>query len=183
MALCARLAPAALTRRANNILRIRELGRLALVQLLQTDFVLLLHAASLARNITPAHTRHASHAAHASKSATAHAAKHLREDVVHVGPGAAHAVRRIEGGHAVRVVEVPLVVIVEDLVGLLGGFEADFCFGAVGFGDFVGVVGEGGLDNVRMVSWRWGRGADFVVRFFDLGFAGGFADAEHLWCC
>lgn len=37
------------------------------------------------------------------------------------------------------VVEVALLVIVENLVGLADGFEADFCFGALAFGDFVGV--------------------------------------------
>jgi hypothetical protein len=40
----------------------------------------------------------------------------------------------------VGVVEVALVVIVEDLVGLLCGFEADFGVSAVAFCDFVGVV-------------------------------------------
>jgi hypothetical protein len=40
----------------------------------------------------------------------------------------------------VGVVEASLIVIVEDFVGLFGGFEADFSFGALVFGDLVRVV-------------------------------------------
>jgi len=45
----------------------------------------------------------------------------------------------------VGIVEVSLVVIVKDVVGFLNGFEFNFCFFTLGFGDFVGVAGEGRL--------------------------------------
>ena len=41
-----------------------------------------------------------------------------------------------------RVVEVALVIVGEDLVGLFGRLEADFGFFALLDGDLVGVVGE-----------------------------------------
>jgi hypothetical protein len=49
----------------------------------------------------------------------------------------------------VGIVEVPLVVIVENFVGLLRGLEPDFCFFALSFGDLVWVVCECGLLLVR----------------------------------
>jgi hypothetical protein len=64
----------------------------------------------------------------------------LRKNVVHVGSAAAHAVGRVEGGHAVCVVQVSLLVIVEDFVSLFRSLEADLCFFALFFGDLVGVV-------------------------------------------
>jgi hypothetical protein len=45
----------------------------------------------------------------------------------------------------VGIVESPLVLIVEDLVCLFRGLESDLGFGSFVLGNFVGVVGEGGL--------------------------------------
>jgi hypothetical protein len=143
MALGPLLAARALALVAHDVLGVRELGRLALVQLLQRDLVLLLHAAALARHVAPRPAaRHAAEATHTGHSTEpAHAAHHRREDVVHVRLLAA-AAGRVEGGHAVRVVEVALVIVGEDLVGLFGGLEADLGFFALLDGDLVRVVGE-----------------------------------------
>lgn len=117
IALGALLAAAALAHVADNVLGVCELCRLALVQLLQRDFVLLLYRPALARHMAATghatHTAHAAHAVHASEAA--HAAKHLRKDVVNVGAFAAHASASggVKGGHAVRVVQVALVIIGE----------------------------------------------------------------------
>lgn len=43
------------------------------------------------------------------------------------------------------IVEVALLVIVEDFVGLASRFEANFSFGAFRFCDFVGMMGQCGL--------------------------------------
>lgn len=45
------------------------------------------------------------------------------------------------------VVEVALVFIVEDIVGLLDGLEADLCGFSLGFGNLVRVVGKRGLSH------------------------------------
>jgi hypothetical protein len=141
--LCALLAATTLAHGADDVLRIRELGRLALVQLFQRDLVLLLYRSSFARYISATghashatHSRHTSHAAHA-----AHAAEHLREDVVHVRPAAHAAFGGVEGRHAVGVVHFTLVIVGENFVGLFCRLEAPFGFLAVVFCDFVGMVG------------------------------------------
>jgi hypothetical protein len=105
----------------------------------------LLYAPSFPRNITSRTTGHAAaHARHAPE--TAHAAEHLGEDIVHVG-SAAHAAAAggVEGGHAVGVVKVALVIVKKNLIGLLGGLEADLGFFALVLGDLVRVVCEGSL--------------------------------------
>jgi hypothetical protein len=63
----------------------------------------------------------------------------LRKDVVHVWLLTA-AAGGVEGGHAVCIVEVALVVIGEDFVGLLRGLETDLCFFALFHGDLVRVM-------------------------------------------
>jgi hypothetical protein len=141
------LATASLALFAHHLLGIGEPGSLAFVEFLQRDLVLALYILPFP-GLSPAawHSAHAAHAGHTTHawwhvSGEAHAAEHLREDVVDVGSLAhAAASRRIEGGHAVRVVEVSLVVIVEDLVCLAGCFEAYFSFLALVLCDFVGVV-------------------------------------------
>jgi hypothetical protein len=115
---------------------------------------------SAARHAT--HTTHAGHAAHTWHALSeAHAAEHLGENVVDVGSFAAHATasRGIEGSHAMGVVEVSLLVIVEDFVGLTGSLETNFGFGAFGFCDLVGVVGQCGLtqdqyERLGAFTWR-----------------------------
>lgn len=47
------------------------------------------------------------------------------------------------------IVDVTLIVIVEDIVGFLDGFESDLCFFAFAFGNFIGVVRKGGLLSVQ----------------------------------
>ena len=140
------LATGALALRADNVLGVGELCRLALVQFLEGHFVLLLNAPPFPWDIASRTTRHtAAHARHASEAA--HSAKHLGEDIVHVG-SAAHAAAAaggVEGGHAMGVVEVALIIVEEDLVGLLGGLKADLGFFALLLGDLVWVVCEGGL--------------------------------------
>jgi hypothetical protein len=140
------LATASLALFAHHLLGIGEPGSLALVQLLQRDLVLALYVLPFPR-LSPAawHTSHTAHTGHSSHawhvSGKAHAAEHLREDVVDIGSLAhAAASRGIEGGHAVRVVEVSFFVIVEDLVRLAGCFEAHFGFLTFMLCDFVGVV-------------------------------------------
>jgi len=63
----------------------------------------------------------------------------LRKDVVHIRLLAA-ATSRVEGGHAVSIVEVALVIVGQDFVGLFRGLEADLCFLTLLDGDLVGVV-------------------------------------------
>lgn len=144
--LSALFATAALALFAHHLLCVGEPGSLALVQLLQRDLVLALYILPFPRlSPTPwhpphtAHTGHTPHAWHAVSEA--HTAEHLRKDVVDVG-ALAHATssRRVEGGHAVRVVQLSLVVIVEDLVCLTGCFEAHFGLAAFRLCDLVGVV-------------------------------------------
>jgi hypothetical protein len=140
VALGSLLSARALALVANNVLGIGELGRLALVQLLERDLVLLLYAASLPGHVAPRAAGHAAHAAEASHSwHSAHPTKHLREDVVHVGLFAATA-SRVEGGHAVGIIEVALVIVGQNLVGLFRRLEADLCLLALFDGNLVGVV-------------------------------------------
>ena len=49
---------------------------------------------------------------------------------------------------------------------------------AFGFGDFVGVVGQRELLDVRGLGRGWGGGTDFVVRLFDFAGGRGGGDAE-----
>jgi hypothetical protein len=140
VALSTLLAATALADGAYNVLGVGEFGRLALVKLFQADLVLLLYGTAFSRDIPSAgHAAHAAHTRHAAESS--HAAEHLRKDVVHVGAAAAaHAVGRIEGGHAMGVVEVSLVVIVEDFVRLFRSLESNLSFSTLFFCDLVGVV-------------------------------------------
>lgn len=50
------------------------------------------------------------------------------------------ASRGVEGGHAMRVVQLALLLITENLVSLGDGFELDFGFRTLVLGDFVGMV-------------------------------------------
>jgi hypothetical protein len=139
LALSTLLAATAFADGTNDVLGVGELGRLALVELFEADLVLLLYRTTLPRDIATTGHAAASHTRHATKSA--HAAEHLRKDVVHVGAAAAaHAVGGVERGHAVRVVKVSLIVIVKDFVGLLCSLEPDLSFSALFFCDLVGVV-------------------------------------------
>jgi hypothetical protein len=138
LALSTLLAATAFTDGTNDVLGVGELGRLALVELFEADLVLLLYRTTLPRDIATTGHAAASHTRHATKSA--HAAEHLRKDVVHVGAAAAHAVGGVERGHAVRVVKVSLIVIVKDFVGLLCSLEPDLSFSTLFFCDLVGVV-------------------------------------------
>jgi hypothetical protein len=138
LALSTLLAATAFADGTNDVLGVGELGRLALVELFEADLVLLLYRTTLPRDIATTGHAAASHTRHATKSA--HAAEHLRKDVVHVGAAAAHAVGGVERGHAVRVVKVSLIVIVKDFVGLLCSLEPDLSFSTLFFCDLVGVV-------------------------------------------
>lgn len=141
VALGALLAARTLALVAHDVLRVGELGGLALVQLLERNLILLLYVGSLPGHIAPTgSTRHAAEASHAGKAAhSTHAAEHLREDVVHVWLLAA-AAGGVESGHAVGIVEVALVIVGEDLVGLFRGLEPDLCFFALFDSDLVRVV-------------------------------------------
>ncbi|POR33012.1 hypothetical protein TPAR_06775, partial [Tolypocladium paradoxum] len=98
-----------LTLAAEDLLVGGKLDRLALVELLERHLVLLLlvGSSSWASRYTGA----------AGPAGPAHVeAKHLRENVVEVDLGAAGTTSRaVKGGHAVGVIEVPLLVIAEDL--------------------------------------------------------------------
>lgn len=118
-----RLFPSAgaLARLANDILRACKPGRLPLVKLLETYFVLLLLVRTLAwpaRTATThaAHTWHTAHAAHA----TAHT-KHLRQQVVQIYVTAHTAGTRpaaVESGHAMGIVYFAFLIVEQDFVGL-----------------------------------------------------------------
>jgi hypothetical protein len=81
------------------------------------------------------------HIRHASTTATASHVEHLGQYIVqvHVMP-VSSARAALEGRHAVGVVHVPLLVILEDFVGCLDGFEALFCLCSVLFGMLVRVT-------------------------------------------
>jgi hypothetical protein len=100
----------------------------------------LLYRSSLAWDVST--TGHASHATHAWHTAEpAHAAEHLREDVVDIRAFAAHpAPRGVKGSHAVGVVHLALVIVGEDFVGLFRSLEASLGLCAVIFCDLVGMV-------------------------------------------
>ncbi len=150
MALRSFLSTRALALVADNVLCVGKLGRLALVQFLECDLVLLLHTATLLWHVSPRATRHATEASH-----TGHSAEHLCENVVHVWLLAA-ATGRIKGGHAVCVVEVALVIVGKNLVGLFGRFEANLGFLALFNCDLVGVVCESRLELViSMYGGAW----------------------------
>jgi len=165
MALGALLAAAAVAKRADDVLGVCKLGRLAPVQLLEGNLVLLLYRSSFARDVSAA--RGSGHTAHTREAAT-HSTEHLSEDIFHAGIAAhAGAARGVEGGHAMRVIKGTLLVIGQDFVGLLGGFEANLGLFALLCGDLVGVVGEGGL----------------VVGLLNLSLSGTAVDAKHLFLC
>jgi hypothetical protein len=65
----------------------------------------------------------------------------------------------------VLIVQLALVIVGKDLIGLRYGFELDVCFFALVFGDLVGVGCEGG----------------FVVCLLYLCFGCGFGNAEDLY--
>ncbi len=144
---------------ADDLLLGGKLDCLALVELLKSDLVrlLLVGAASWAARATTWHT--AGHAAHVH-------AEHLREDVVQVDLGPAGPTPGwVEGGHAVRVVEMALFLIAEDFVGLCDGLELGLGLDADLFGDLVGVVLQRQLLRVstacrqpaRMAGWPDGH--------------------------
>jgi hypothetical protein len=63
----------------------------------------------------------------------------LRKNIVHIGLLAA-ATGRVEGGHAVGVVEMAFVIVGQNLVGLFRRLEADLGFLTLLDGDLVGMV-------------------------------------------
>lgn len=109
--------------------------------------MLLVRAASWLRARSSS-TGHASHPGHTAHTPHATHAEHLRENIVEVRTGAhprfAGAVKR---RHAVGIVDVTLVFIIEDIVGFLDRFEFGFCVFSLGFGDLVGVTGKSGLSQ------------------------------------
>lgn len=139
-------APAAHT--ADDVLCAREFGRLALVQLLERDFVVLHFTWRLPAFFGPAagsHSRHASHASHASH--TTHSAHEHIQDVVHIH-FSAHATgpfATVKCRHAMCVVEMSFIVIVEDLVRFLNSLETNFRSRSLIFGGFVWMVGKSSL--------------------------------------
>jgi hypothetical protein len=65
----------------------------------------------------------------------------LREDVVDIRAFAAHATLGwVKGRHTMGIVEVSLVIVGEDFVGLFRSLEADLGLCAVIFCDLVGVM-------------------------------------------
>lgn len=140
---CIRLTTCPLARRADYIFCIRELRRLAFVQLLQCNLIFLLHAPPLPRHISASRSSwHAAHPSHTRHTTKVHAAaKHLGEDIVDVGTVTHSATpTRIECSHAMSIVEVSLVIIVKDFIGLFRGLEPHFGFYAVVFCNFIGMM-------------------------------------------
>jgi hypothetical protein len=86
------------------------------------------------------------------------------------------------------IVEVALLLILEDLVGLRYGLELGLGLFADGFGDLVGVVLEGGLERrVWSAMVRRAQGpvaawfTHLAVGLLDLILRGSLIDAEEFW--
>lgn len=129
------LSTAALALAAHHPLVGCKLDGLALVELLKCDLVLLLLVGTLAR--PPGHAG----AAHVH-------AEHLGKDIIEVDFGAARSsARGIKGSHAMGIVEVALLLIAQNFVGLRYGLELRFGFRSLLLGDLVRMVLQGSLKN------------------------------------
>ncbi len=127
----------ALALRTNDVLGAGKLGRLSLVELLQRHFIFLLLVPPFAWSSG------SRSAVEGSRRPSTSAKEHMRQDVVEID-FSAHALpaSRVKGGHAMGVVEMSLVVIIEDLVRLTDGFELDLGLLPLGLGDLVGMTGQ-----------------------------------------
>ena len=134
------LSSRAFTVSADDGLRAGKLGRLSLVELFERDLVRLLFVPTFPR---PSECRAAGRIP--GRTSSAHA-KHLRQDIVEVDLGArALAAPRIEGGHAMRIIQMSLLIIKEDLVCLADRLESNLRLGSLGLGYFIRVTGQGCL--------------------------------------
>jgi hypothetical protein len=86
----------------------------------------------------------------ATRATRTHAkAKHLGEDIVEVDLRATRAASGlVEGGHSVNIVELALLLIAENFVGLRDFLELGFGFFSMLFGNLVWVVLQGGLFRI-----------------------------------
>ena len=109
---------------ADDIFRAREPRRLALIQLLKRHLILLhlILAPARTSSLPAAHASTTKRPMHALKpAATAHTPKHLRQDIVQIRSCATtghSAGAALKGRHAVLVVQLALVIVAENLVGL-----------------------------------------------------------------
>lgn len=134
-------AARALALAAKYLLVGSKLDSLATVKLLERHLVLLLLIRATSGSAS------AAGASRASGATGAHAkAKHLGEDIVEVDlRTAGTASGLVEGGHSVNIVELALLLIAENFVGLRDFLELGFGFFSMLFSDLVWVVPQGGL--------------------------------------
>lgn len=174
------LSTLSLAQTADDVLRAGELDRLAFIQILQGDFIILLIGLWWSTSAhSPMHTPHPRHAAHASH--TSHPpthAEHLREDIIQIR-GAAGLAGAVEGVHAMGIVEMTLILIIENIVGLLDRLELDVGGFALVFGDLIRVTGEGGL-NVSTLRNDGKVSVYLAISLADVFFAGRSVDSEDL---
>lgn len=130
------LATRALTLAAKNLLVGGKLDSLAAVELLERDLVLLLLIRATSRSAR------ATWASGTTRATRTHAkAEHLGKDIVEVDLGTARtAAGLIEGGHAVNIVELALLLIAKNFVCLCDFLELDFGLFSMLFGDLVWMV-------------------------------------------
>ncbi|KAI6776724.1 hypothetical protein HG530_000669 [Fusarium avenaceum] len=149
------LATRALTLAAKNLLVGGKLDSLAAVELLERDLVLLLLIRATSRSAR------ATLASGTARAARTHAeAKHLGKDIVEVDLGTARtAAGLIEGGHAVNIVELALLLIAKNFVCLCDFLELDFGLFSMLFGDLVW------MDSLR-----------YAMTYFSVGLL------DLLWC-
>ena len=121
---------------ADDLLFGGELDGLALVQLFQCDLVRLLLVRAASRSAPARWTaRHTTSHVHT---------EHRGENIVHIDLGSAgHASGGVEGGHAVGIVEVTLLLIAQDFVGLCHRLELDLGLHLLLLGHLVGVMLQG----------------------------------------
>jgi hypothetical protein len=137
-------AARALALAAKYLLVRSKLDSLATVKLLERHLVLLFLIGTTSGSAS------AAGASRASRASGTHAeAKHLGEDVVEVDLRTTRtASGLVEGGHAVNIVELALLLIAENFVGLRDFLELGFGFFSMLFGDLVWVILEGGLFRI-----------------------------------
>jgi len=118
-----------------------KLDSLATVKLLQRHLVFLLLVGTASGSASTAG------AARTTRASGTHAeTEHLRKDIVEVDlRTAGTAAGLIEGGHAVNIVHLALLLIAENFVGLCDFLELDFGLFSLVLGDLVWVVLESSL--------------------------------------
>jgi len=160
-------AARALALAAKYLLVRSKLDSLATVKLLERHLVLLFLIGTTSGSAS------AAGASRASRASGTHAeAKHLGEDVVEVDLRTTRtASGLVEGGHAVNIVELALLLIAENFVGLRDFLELGFGFFSMLFGDLVWVILEGGL-AVSLLDLIWCGSSVDLQKFIEIDLLG-----------